>query len=161
MPKERNLSNLIESKVAGRQFYKCANKPNSNLFKLKNYLCPMWCKTDENRGIFDDSGFVIDHIEDHSLTGNDEISNLQALCIYCHTVKAETLLCIHSSNKKIKKERKFNKYKLEEKCDDNNDKDSDDESYIVSDNELYQKMREIEKEFEKMMKLKHMKKIFR
>ena len=34
----------------------------------------------ELRGSFDSSGYQIDHIEEQSLTGNDRLENLQALC---------------------------------------------------------------------------------
>ena len=51
--------------VAGRQNYKCANKPGSNLNRIENYLCPLWQKADsDNKGSFDESGFELDHIKE-------------------------------------------------------------------------------------------------
>jgi len=72
--------------VAGRKYYQCANKPGSNLRGLIDYACPFWNKKD-NPGMFDESGYEIDHIEEQSIGGSDNIENLQALCLCCHRVK--------------------------------------------------------------------------
>jgi hypothetical protein len=89
---KRNVSEAKKKMVAGKQFYKCANRPNSNINRLKHYLCPLWQKNDENKGSFDESGYEIDHIIEHSLTFNDDIENLQALCKMCHTVKTKRFM---------------------------------------------------------------------
>jgi hypothetical protein len=61
---------------------KCANYPNSDV--IKNYNCPMWII---NNGLFDESGYNVDHKEEFSKTHNNEKSNLQLLCLCCHAVK--------------------------------------------------------------------------
>lgn len=93
MIKIRNVSFATKKAVAGRQLYKCANKPGSKLDKLEHYHCPLWTKVDLNtKGSFDESGFDIDHIEELSVSGNNNITNLQALCKSCHSVKTKTFL---------------------------------------------------------------------
>src|SRR5208282_5756102 len=59
--------------IAGRQHFKCANKPGSKLRGLKDYDCPLWLRVN-HPGSFDESEYDID-------------SNLQALCKKCHWVK--------------------------------------------------------------------------
>ena len=74
--------------MAGKQYNKCANNPNTKVIGLDNYKCPLWQnKNNDIKGCFDESGYEIDHIIEHSLTQNDDINNLQALCKSCHTVK--------------------------------------------------------------------------
>jgi len=48
-------------RIAGKQFYKCANKPNINLRGLRDYKCKLWQLTCDNKGSFDESGYEIDH----------------------------------------------------------------------------------------------------
>ena len=84
----RKVSEGQKKIIAGRQQYKCANKPFSNLLKLEKYNCPLW-ERENNQGCFDESGYEIDHIIEHSLTGNDSLENLQALCVTCHRVKTK------------------------------------------------------------------------
>ena len=71
---QRKVTNSIKKQVAGRQRYMCsANVPD--------YKCPL-------KGTpFDESGFHIDHIKELRDGGSNEIENLQALCLMCHTVK--------------------------------------------------------------------------
>ena len=52
-------------------------------------LLPLWEKQGGNKGSFDESGYEIDHIIEYSLTGNDSIENLQALCSMCHKTKTK------------------------------------------------------------------------
>jgi len=66
---------------------KCANYPNSDV--IKNYNCPMWIL---NEGLFDESGYNIDHIDEYALTHNNEKLNLQLLCICCHAVKTKRFM---------------------------------------------------------------------
>jgi hypothetical protein len=68
---------------------------------LNNYDCPLWAKK-YNKGSFDKAGYAIDHIIEHSLTQDNSIENLQALCRSCHTVKTGNF------NKKMSKTRKHN-----------------------------------------------------
>ena len=62
MMKKRNVSEAIKKSVAGRQSYKCANKPGQNIRGLEGYQCPLWMMSNENKGSFDESGYEIDHI---------------------------------------------------------------------------------------------------
>jgi len=105
----RKLTESKKKMVAGKQFYKCANKPGLKLIGLDGYDCPLWCKPDENKGSFDISGYDVDHIIEHSLTEDDSIENLQALCLSCHKVKTKKFL---SKSKKLiakEKESELNK----------------------------------------------------
>lgn len=88
MSKQRKVSEAIKKSVAGRQFYKCANSPNSRLDKLENYLCPLWTNPNKTiRGNFDECGY-------------DNIGNLQALCKSCHLVKTKAFLRVARKKKK-------------------------------------------------------------
>ena len=71
----RKVTESIKKSVAGKQHYKCNNKPHSTLDKLDNYKCPLW-KGSEHKGSFDESGYHIDHIEEWSINHNDSIDNL-------------------------------------------------------------------------------------
>ena len=46
----------------------------------------MGTKDCENKGSFDRSGYDIDHIKEFSITFDDNINNLQALCKSCHSI---------------------------------------------------------------------------
>lgn len=99
--------------VAGRQFYKCANKPGSKLVGLDNYKCPLWKSTDmDTKGCFDESSYEIDHITEFFITHDDDPKNLQALCKMCHAVK--TKLFLMQKYRKIKCEIEKNKEDSEE-----------------------------------------------
>jgi len=91
MSKRSELTESTKKEVAGRQFYRCANKPNSKLDKLEDYDCPLWA-CEEKKGSFDKSGYAIDHIKEFSVTKDNDISNLQALCVSCHTVKTKKFM---------------------------------------------------------------------
>lgn len=97
--KKRNVSEAKKRNVAGKQFFKCANKPGSKLDKLENYECPLW-KKDNDKGSFDESGYDIDHIIEHALTQDDSIANLQALCKSCHSVKTKRFMIKDNVNNK-------------------------------------------------------------
>lgn len=88
----RQVSDALKKTIAGRQFFKCANRPNSNLKGLNNYKCLLWQRTDEHKGCFDESGYDIDHILEYSISKDDNDTNLQALCIACHRVKTKTFM---------------------------------------------------------------------
>lgn len=71
----RKVSESIKKKIAGKQFFKCKNEPGSNL--IAGYDCPLWKSVDvKTRGSFDESGYEIDHIQEHSISKNDKQSNL-------------------------------------------------------------------------------------
>lgn len=95
---KRTVTVSVKKQVAGRQSFKCANNPKNKLRGLHDYLCPLWITTGSNRGCFDESGYEIDHITEHCLTGNDNITNLQALCSSCHKVKTKRF---NQTNRKI------------------------------------------------------------
>lgn len=82
-----NLSESIKAIIAGRQFYKCANSDDTEIYGLENYSCPLWKISDENiRGSFDESGYEIDYPIDYDINGYD-INDFQALCRSCFYVK--------------------------------------------------------------------------
>ena len=78
MKKSRNISNSVKMGIAHRQNYTCANFINNTII---DYKCPM------NGKRFDQSGFDVDHIVEFSITQDNSLSNLQALCLLCHRVK--------------------------------------------------------------------------
>lgn len=98
---QRKLSESVKKHIAARQFYKCNNKPGSNLSKIGDYECPLWLKNSENKGIFDISGYEIDHIIEFSVTHDDREENLQALCASCHSVKTKNFMREHKRNNQI------------------------------------------------------------
>ncbi len=86
---KRNVSEALKKRVAGRQYYKCQNKPGLELRGLVDYKCPLWKISGECKGCFDESGYEIDHIIEHSISADDNEDNLQALCKLCHAVKTK------------------------------------------------------------------------
>ena len=76
------MNDLI-NKVAGKQYYKCANKPGLTLIGLENYECPLWKINGINQGSFDEACYKISY--------NDK-DILQALCKMCHSVKKKRFL---------------------------------------------------------------------
>ena len=80
----RYISESIKKSIAGKQKFKCANTPFSNIKGLENYKCIFWLNRD---GSFDESGYEIDHINEFVVTHDNNIDNLQALCRACHGVK--------------------------------------------------------------------------
>jgi len=106
MSKRSDLTESVKKEVAGIQYYKCANKPNSNLDKLENYECPLW-KSEKNKGCFDKSGYAVDHIIEYSLTKNNDITNLQALCASCHAVKTKKFMQLKNKKQKINNNKKY------------------------------------------------------
>lgn len=77
---KRRITESIKKMVAGRQNYKCAAS-------VEQYDCPLYRR--QGDGIFDESGYEIDHIEEFSINNNDSDENLQALCLMCHMVKTK------------------------------------------------------------------------
>lgn len=88
----RKLTEAKKKFIAGRQKYMCANQPLSKLKYLEDYECPLWSSNNGKFGNFDESGYEIDHIIEHSITTNDCENNLQALCKSCHSVKTKKFL---------------------------------------------------------------------
>ena len=126
--KGRKLSEANKKNRAGKQYYKCANEPGSNLKGLENYQCPLWEKADIRiKGNFDESGYEIDHINEHCLTKDDNQDNLQALCKMCHSVKTKRFM-MKKNTKQIN----------EDKADDSdeNEDNSDENVYYSNNNEI-------------------------
>lgn len=94
----RKLSEAAKKRIASFQNYRCANNPNSNLDGFEFFICPLWKNNGD--GVFDHSGYVIDHITEHCLTQDDDDDNLQALCASCHLLKTRNFMI---DNTKIKK----------------------------------------------------------
>lgn len=94
----RKVTIAMKKQIAGRQYYKCNNKPGAKLIGLDDYKCPLWLSSEDNKGSFDNSGYEIDHITEWSITKNDNPDNLQALCKSCHCVKTK-LFQINKTNK--------------------------------------------------------------
>jgi hypothetical protein len=85
MSNTRKVQESTKKLVAGNQLFKCNNSPGSNLYRLEKYKCPSW--SSEKKGSFDGAGYEIDHINEWSVSKNDNIDNLQALCPQCHSFK--------------------------------------------------------------------------
>ena len=92
----RNISESKKKRIAGKQFYKCANKPDVNILNLENYTCPLWAKQGNIEGSFDESGYEIDHNIEYSVSHDNSEENLQALCKSCHSVKTKRFM--HKKN---------------------------------------------------------------
>lgn len=90
--KPKSISESIKKQVAGKQFFKCANSPNSNLKGLEGYNCPRWLLSGPNQGSFDESNYEIDHILEKSIGGSNDTTNLQALCHSCHGLKTKRFM---------------------------------------------------------------------
>jgi 5-methylcytosine-specific restriction endonuclease McrA len=87
MSKFRKSLTIVEKdKLLQHQEYKCANNPTNPSINLSKYKCPMWILYN---GKFDDSGYEFDHIEEFSITKNNNIDNFQALCPSCHSYKTK------------------------------------------------------------------------
>jgi hypothetical protein len=79
----KTITQKTKDLISNRQYNRCANSPFKPALNLSGYLCPFWIY---NR-LFDNSGYAIDHIDEVSITSNNELENLQALCHNCHAVK--------------------------------------------------------------------------
>ena len=89
-PPKRTVTESVRKAIAGRQDFKCANEPDSNILGLEDFQCPLWQKTDpRKRGTFDEAFCQIDHKVEFCLTHDDSEENLQALCRHCHDVKTK------------------------------------------------------------------------
>jgi len=98
---QRKVTAAMKKQVAGRQRFMCsANVPD--------YKCPL------NGLPFDESGFHIDHIKELRDGGSNELDNLQALCLMCHTVKTNRRSSEVPKEKKPKAPKKEKVPKIEE-----------------------------------------------
>lgn len=86
MAKRVPISLKIKTQLLELQNGKCANNPNKNAVGCIRYICPMWLLYN---GVFDEAGYECDHIREHSLSGSNDITNLNLLCPSCHRVKTK------------------------------------------------------------------------
>ena len=93
----RKLTKSQKENIAAKQFFKCAAS-------ISDYQCPLW-QREENKGIFGEEKYHIDHIVELWDGGTDDTDNLQALCLSCHTVKTKRST---SQRNKMKREEKKN-----------------------------------------------------
>ena len=101
---KRTVTEAVKKRIVNRQRHRCANKPGSNLRGLEGYDCLLWKVPDETeRGIFDETGYQIDHKVEFCVSYNDSPDNLQALCSGCHRVKTGRFLESLKRTKKLKK----------------------------------------------------------
>ena len=117
----KNLSEGIKKLVAGKQQFRCANKPRSGI--IKNYNCPLW-ELKQRSGSFGEEGYEIDHIKEVSTGGNNDMQNLQALCLSCHSVKTRRFLSFRYDKKSLidkKEEQSENTYEVESILDKKNE----------------------------------------
>ena len=91
----RKLTKSQKEEIAAKQHFKCAQS-------VENYICPLWNRND-NKGSFGEEKYHIDHIKEIWDGGDDNISNLQALCLSCHAVKTKRNTSIRN---KMKEENK-------------------------------------------------------
>lgn len=110
----RTVSEGVKKIVAGKQNFKCANSPNSKV--VENYSCPLW-ENKTRKGSFGEEGYHIDHIKEFCISKNNDIKNLQALCVSCHSVKTKRFVIPYMSNlaKMKNKQEKMDKKKVEKK----------------------------------------------
>lgn len=78
----RKLTKAQKESVAAKQHFKCANT-------ITDYVCPLWAKSTQDAGSFGEEKYHIDHIKEIWDGGDDSDSNLQALCLSCHSVKTK------------------------------------------------------------------------
>ena len=97
---KRKITESVKKSIAGKQNFKC--KANIN-----DYDCPLYFNGRD--GTFDEAGYEIDHIEEFSIEGNEELNNLQALCPMCHRVKTKRF----NQQKKKDKPKTSSKYDIE------------------------------------------------
>ncbi len=113
MSKLRNVSDSLKKSIAGRQNYRCVNNNDVTIRGIDGYICPFW--KNHGDGVFDESGYEIDHIVELCISGNNDEFNLQALCLCCHSVKTSRFNRIYNKTNLIimKYENEPTKYKCE------------------------------------------------
>ena len=87
--KSRYISKRDIKTVLLTQSNKCCNKPDKPAVNLRGYNCLLWKYQD---GTFDESGYEMDHINEHCATSDNTLKTLQALCPNCHSVKTRRFM---------------------------------------------------------------------
>jgi 5-methylcytosine-specific restriction endonuclease McrA len=87
--KSRYISKRDIKTVLLTQYNKCCNRPDKPAVNLRGYGCLLWKYQD---GTFDESGYEMDHINEHCATSDNTLENLQALCPNCHSVKTRRFM---------------------------------------------------------------------
>jgi hypothetical protein len=121
----RKVSESVKKRIAGKQYFKCANEPGKQLIGLEGYECPLWQIEGPRKGTFNEACYEIDHIKEHSITHDDSEPNLQALCLMCHAIKTRRFMSNRSKNKSQSKQTKQKKKFISSSDDEyyNNDCD--------------------------------------
>ena len=97
----KGITESVKKTIAARQSFKCANnKSDPWASSPTTYDCPLWQCRD---GTFDEAGYEIDHIAEVSISGDNSVENLQALCPMCHRVKTRRFLQKKKSEKAVAK----------------------------------------------------------
>jgi hypothetical protein len=129
MNKRKKIAQSTINSILVRQRFRCANSPGSGLDRLANFLCPLWRIESDDRGFFDDSFYDIDHIKEVSISGDNSLGNLQALCKSCHGVKTRSFMKEYAKIKLAKQEQS-----IEKNSNDKSSNESDDENKSGDDN---------------------------
>lgn len=77
----------LQKIVGGKQYYQCANCPDSHIHGLENFKCPLWEESGECQGNFDEDQYKLDYVVPYDISKNNTEYNLRALCPYCYSKK--------------------------------------------------------------------------
>ncbi len=87
--KREHIPKSVINQILSNQNNKCANNPDKPALNLSDYNCCLWILYD---GDFDSAGYEIDHIDEHCISTNNHILNIQLLCPNCHSVKTKKFM---------------------------------------------------------------------
>lgn len=85
----RYVSNTIKKNIMKKQKETCANSPKAILRFIGDFKCPRW---EESNGSFILTNYKLNHIVELSTGGTNDESNLQYLCLDCHSVKTKNFI---------------------------------------------------------------------
>ena len=86
MNRRKDLTPKQKQLLLTKQNNRCANNPHNPAINMGLYKCNLWIN---NNGLFDSSGYQVDHIDEFSITHDNNITNLQLLCPACHNYKTK------------------------------------------------------------------------
>lgn len=118
--KRKNISQKIKNEILIKQNFKCANIPGVHIRYLSNFSCPLWARNNGDLEKISDTpseySYNIDHIVEHSISSDNNVSNLCALCISCHYIKTRNYLNVldYSKKKSYESNDNFNLYEYTE-----------------------------------------------